>query len=314
MASDDAVTTITESLKETEELPRKQIAEIVEALGAAVALELLAETRRVQDEGGLEVRDGTRRRTDGGVYFSLAKAKLPKAERNRIFRVKVPKAPGAPESEPKPAAPAAPAPEAQPVAVERRPARKEAPAGESRVIAPVGGGRRRVVEVEVLRHLPKPSAPEPATARPAAVPAEPARRELQPPQAEVRPLRRIVTVAPVVKQEPPSTPDAARQRIREMLGVLKVAEQRRVLADALRELGGNPEPEPKRPVPEPKKAPPPPPPPPRGLDDAMRERVLAAVTDALGLATADLARVLYGEETAGTKAKARTVLERWRRS
>src|ERR1051325_10980394 len=82
MATDDAVTTITQSLKETDELPRKQIGEIVDVLGAEVALELLAETRRVQDERGIEVRDGTRRRTDGGVFFSLAKAKLPKADRN----------------------------------------------------------------------------------------------------------------------------------------------------------------------------------------------------------------------------------------
>src|SRR5215475_8938960 len=94
MATDDAVTTITESLKETDELPRKQIAEIVEVLGADVALSLLDETRRVQGEGGIEVRDGTRRRTDGGVFFSLAKGRLPKADRNRIFRVRPPKAPG----------------------------------------------------------------------------------------------------------------------------------------------------------------------------------------------------------------------------
>jgi hypothetical protein len=47
---------------------------------------------------------------------------------------------------------------------------------------------------------------------------------------------------------------------------------------------------------------------------ALRERVLAAVTDALGLSTSDLARVLYGEEGAGPRNKARAALERWRRS
>ena len=78
MATADPVNTIAESLKETDELPRKQIAEIVEVLGPDASLAILAETRRVQDEGGVAVRDGTRRRTDGGVFFSLAKAQLPK--------------------------------------------------------------------------------------------------------------------------------------------------------------------------------------------------------------------------------------------
>lgn len=54
-------------------------------------------------------------------------------------------------------------------------------------------------------------------------------------------------------------------------------------------------------------------PPVSGVDDATRERVLAAVTDALGLGTEDLARVLYGEESPSTKSKARGALDKWRR-
>ena len=87
--------------------------------------------------------------------------------------------------------------------------------------------------------------------------------------------------------------------------------------DLLKELGWTP-PEPKAPKPEPKRPEPPPPPPPpppsRGLDNQTRERVLASVTDALGLSTADLAEVLYGDDTPSMRAKARTVLDRFRKS
>jgi hypothetical protein len=313
MASDDAVNIIVQALKEAEELPRKQIAEIVEVLGSETALGLLAETHRVQGEGGIAVRDGTRRRTDGGVFFSLAKTKLPKADRNRIFRVRPPKSPDGAASEhesddgderseaPPQAAKPAPPPVARPREVVVAP-RNGDPSG--------GAGRRRVVEVEVLRQKPKPIEAKPPEPRPAA-PVDAGSRELSAPATGLRPLRRIVTVAPAVREAPPATPEAATGRIKEVLQGLGVADQRRVLLEILRGIGGLPEPEPKR-VP-----PPPPAPPPvreEGIDDKTRERVLAAVTDALGLSTSDLARVLFDEDTAGARARARTVLERFRRS
>ena len=90
--------------------------------------------------------------------------------------------------------------------------------------------------------------------------------------------------------------------------------QRRVLLDILREIGGLPEPVAKR-APEPKREPRPlPKEEPDGVNDKTREHVLAAVTEALGLSNADLARALYGDESAGARAKARNVLERWRKS
>jgi len=317
MATDDIVTTITESLKETDELPRKQIGEIVDVLGEEAALALLAETRRVQDEGGIEVRDGTRRRTDGGVFFSLAKAKLPKADRNRIFRVR-PAKELATETTPEPAEapppkppPPAPRPAPTPEAARPRPA---PPATKSReIVAPGQPGRRRVVEVEVLRQHVRPALERVPEARAPVAPRQAAAvREPRMETPEVRPIRRIVTVAPVVREEPPpSTPEAAAEKIRASIRGLKVADQRRVVLELLREIGGLPEPQPPKPKPEPKR-----PEPPRGpqeLDASTRERVLASVTDALGLSTSDLARVLYGEENAGTRAKARGALERLRK-
>ena len=308
MATDDAVSTIFLSLKETDEQPRKQIAEIVEVLGAELALALLAETRRVQDEGGVEVRDGTRRRTDGGVFFALARGKLSKTDKNRIFRIRPPKPPEVPEEQ------RDAAPEKAGIPVETR--RPRGASAAPREVAPLlpGLGRRRVVEVEVLRHHPKPAAPPPTETLVPAIPREVATREQEPAPRDARPLRRIFTVAPVTREEPPSTPDAARERVRGVLAGLSAVDRRRVAADVLREFGGNPDagnkaPVPPLGVPEAARAAPP-----RGLDDATREKVLAAVTDALGLSSADLARALFGEETPGARAKARSALERWRKT
>jgi hypothetical protein len=326
MATDDPVTTITQSLKESDELPRKQIAEIVEVLGADVALSLLAETRRVQDEGGIEVRDGTRRRTDGGVFFSLAKGKLPKSDRNRIFRVRPPKPEGAdaedgaqqtlplPEAPPRVAAAAA-AP-VRPTPAEEKPR----PVANVPKQIPATGplGRRRVVEVEVLRTHARPALERVPEVRAPVAPrqATAVREERQPEPQEVRPLRRIVTVAPkVVEEAPPSTPEGAAEKLRASIKGLKIGDQRKVVIELLREIGGMPEPKPlPLPKPEPKRVEPPPPPPQRGLDAQTRERVLASVTDALGLSTADLADVLYGDDSPGMRAKARSALDRFRKS
>jgi hypothetical protein len=306
MATVDAVNTIAESLKETDELPRKQIGEIVEVLGPDASLALLAETRRVQDEGGVAVRDGTRRRTDGGVFFSLAKAQLPKADRNRIFRIRPPKSPESERSADAPSSQNGSAPVARAVTPPPERARQEPL---QVVAAPMAGGRRRVVEVEVLRSFPKPLPPSPmeVPVRPAGIarpsPVEPPRT-----QQELRPLRRIVTVAPPVRDEPPATPEAARDRVRTLLKGLSTPDQKRVIGELAREVGALPERAPFRGTDSSSSVAQS-----AGVDDATRERVLAAVTDALGLATEDLAVVLYGDNTPSTKSKARLALDRWRK-
>lgn len=292
MATADPVATIAESLKETEEIPRKQITEIVEVLGAEVALELLAETRRVQDAGGLEVRDGTRRRTDGGVYFSLAKARLPKADRNRIFRIRPPR----PEGEGSP--PQGPAP-GEAAERPRRPTARDAEPARAPSAPSAGAGRRRVVEVEVLRHHAKPLQPQPIGEPPRPVVAPPPERELRA-VPEERPVRRIVTVVPA-REEAPPTPEAAQDRIRGLLKGFDKGGQRRLLEELLHELGGDTRTKVAAPASN------------AALDDKLREQVLASVTEALGLSSGDLARVLYGDENQNTRSKARVALERWRR-
>jgi hypothetical protein len=300
MATADAVNNIIQALNETDEQPRKQIAEIVEVLGDDVALGILQEVKSVQDTGGLAVRDGTRQRTPGGVFFSLAKSKLPKAERNRIFRLRPPKPVG--EAEPPSEAPAAPA-RPKPVAVDdgRRRVVEFSAVPKGNAMGGGGAGRRRVVDVEILRQNPKPTPTPPAPLLDARETAPTQTSEPRRSDADARPLRRIVTLGP--REEPPPTnPEAAVIRVKGLLKALSAEEQRRVLSELLADLGGA-KPPPAARAPE---GPP-------EVQPALRERVLASVTDTLGLSTTDLARVLYGEESPGTRNKARAALERWRR-
>lgn len=97
MATDDTVSHIASSLGEVEETPLFQIAGVVRVLGEEGALALLTETLEVEKNGGMTLADGTRRRSPGGVFFQLARRKLPADEKKVIFREK--KAPG---SEPPP--------------------------------------------------------------------------------------------------------------------------------------------------------------------------------------------------------------------
>lgn len=117
-APEDPVAFIADALKETDELPRSQIAKVLKVLGAEETLGLLAEVERIEADGGMLVPDGGRRRTPGGVFFHLARQRLPRPHRYSIFATKAP-------------APAAPAPPSAP---------PPAPAV----------GRLRVIEVEPL--------------------------------------------------------------------------------------------------------------------------------------------------------------------
>ena len=63
---------IAATLGETEEGPRKNIERIVRAVGRTHAKELLSMTLQTEENGGLMLSDGSRRRTPGGVFFYLA--------------------------------------------------------------------------------------------------------------------------------------------------------------------------------------------------------------------------------------------------
>ncbi|RMH00927.1 MAG: hypothetical protein D6706_02855 [Chloroflexi bacterium] len=87
---------IASALGETAPGPLKTIARVVKVVGAAKALALLEETRRIEATGGMLTDDGRRRRTPGGVFFKLVKNQTTSRERGKIFgpppgRIKVPK-------------------------------------------------------------------------------------------------------------------------------------------------------------------------------------------------------------------------------
>lgn len=51
------------------------IINIVKIIGGKKAIELFSETKRIQLEGGMKIRNGSRRRTSGGVFLNLLKSK-----------------------------------------------------------------------------------------------------------------------------------------------------------------------------------------------------------------------------------------------
>lgn len=128
MANEQLLDTICSTLKESDERPRSQISSILEALGPERTSALVTETEKIENEGGMPVPDGSRRRTPGGVFFYLARRALAPADRARIFPNNT-----KPAGQPKP--PQAPKPPPQ------QPQRQQQPA-----LPP----RRRVIEVDVI--------------------------------------------------------------------------------------------------------------------------------------------------------------------
>src|SRR4051812_27847232 len=96
MASEATIQTISKALGEADEGPLAQIQAVVDALGEETSLSLLAETDRIEKAGGMERGDGKGRRSPGGVFFYLARQKLPKEQRAAIFNDKMPREPKPP--------------------------------------------------------------------------------------------------------------------------------------------------------------------------------------------------------------------------
>lgn len=79
-------TQIATQLGETAFAPRRQIQRIVAVLGVAKTQALLAEALAIEARGGLLLPDGSRRRTTGGVFFHLVKARVTARQRWLLFR------------------------------------------------------------------------------------------------------------------------------------------------------------------------------------------------------------------------------------
>lgn len=76
---------IADQLDESQLKPRSQILNIVLLCGPETAEALLKDTLKIEAEGGLMIKSGTRRRTPGGVFFHLARQRLPEDIKQRIF-------------------------------------------------------------------------------------------------------------------------------------------------------------------------------------------------------------------------------------
>jgi hypothetical protein len=96
MASESTIQTISKALGEADEGPLAQIQAVIDALGEETSIALLAETDRIEKAGGMERGDGKGRRSPGGVFFYLARQKLPKEQRAAIFNDKMPREPKPP--------------------------------------------------------------------------------------------------------------------------------------------------------------------------------------------------------------------------
>ncbi|HEY4159938.1 MAG TPA: phosphorylated adapter RNA export RNA-binding domain-containing protein [Polyangiaceae bacterium] len=110
MSSEETITTIAKALGEADEGPLLQIKAVVDNLGAEACVTLLAETEKIEKAGGLTRGDGTGRRSPGGVFFFLARQRLPRDVRAAIFNDKRPRDPHAPGEEPAQAKKAPPPP------------------------------------------------------------------------------------------------------------------------------------------------------------------------------------------------------------
>ncbi|MDQ7025592.1 MAG: phosphorylated adapter RNA export RNA-binding domain-containing protein [Anaerolineae bacterium] len=76
---------VAKKLGETDKKPLEQIELLIEHVGKEVVAENLAEAVKIEADGGMMTEDKKRRRTIGGVFFYIIKAKLDPKIRARIF-------------------------------------------------------------------------------------------------------------------------------------------------------------------------------------------------------------------------------------
>jgi len=168
MASDQTINTIAKALGEADEGPLAQIKAVVDNLGDQACLTLLAETEKIEKAGGLMRGDGSGRRSPGGVFFFLARQRLPRDVRAAIFNDKKPRDPNAPKS--------APATSKQPAAGAAAPPSSSTGLPRRRVfeVVPASKPAPTTVAVSTPRHEPRgewPPAPPPGAFIPPELPA-----------------------------------------------------------------------------------------------------------------------------------------------
>ncbi|MEO8904431.1 MAG: phosphorylated adapter RNA export RNA-binding domain-containing protein [Polyangiaceae bacterium] len=98
MSSEQTIQTIAKALGEADDGPVAQIKAVMDNLGEQACVTLLAETEKIEKAGGLMRGDGSGRRSPGGVFFFLARQRLPRDVRAAIFNDKKPRDPRAPAS------------------------------------------------------------------------------------------------------------------------------------------------------------------------------------------------------------------------
>lgn len=76
---------IARALNEEEEQPVSTIRQVVNQFGSEFALKTLDDTLKIEEEGGMLVHDGTRKRTPGGVFFYLVRGRIPHKDTVALF-------------------------------------------------------------------------------------------------------------------------------------------------------------------------------------------------------------------------------------
>lgn len=76
---------IAQALNERERKPLRQIESIIRLCGEEFARDLLKETLEVEANGGMYTTSGDKKRTLGGIFFALARNKMPEEEKLQVF-------------------------------------------------------------------------------------------------------------------------------------------------------------------------------------------------------------------------------------
>ena len=82
-----AAAVLAHALGESGREPLRQLRRLLRFCGRGFADELLAEARTAESAGGIATKNGSRRRTFGGVFFRLARDRLYSSDRATFYRI-----------------------------------------------------------------------------------------------------------------------------------------------------------------------------------------------------------------------------------